>query len=134
MGLADCDLLAAIVARARTHGIVEACSYFQPLLAAHYAAGASPVGTELQRIRSFFDRVREEPAAAKPEPGGRTSEPTESKDPNAFPAGTRVQSPRFGTGTVLAASGSGDGLTYTVRFDQSGDKRILARFGGLQRV
>ena len=97
-------------------------------------AGGVSVATELQRIRSFFDRVREEPAAAKPEPGGRTSEPTESKDPNAFPVGTRVQSPRFGTGTVLAASGSGDGLTYTVRFDQSGDKRILARFGGLQRV
>ena len=60
------------------------------------------------------------------------SEPGEMQDPSAFPAGTRVKSPRFGAGTVLAASGRGDGLTYTVRFDQGGDKRIMARFGGLE--
>jgi hypothetical protein len=46
--------------------------------------------------------------------------------------GTRVKSPRFGTGTILAASGRGEGLTYTVRFEQGGDKRIMARFGGLE--
>ena len=97
-------------------------------------AGGVSVATELQRIRRFFERVKESPAPASALPGGRSTEPAENKDPNAFPAGTRVQSPRFGAGTVLSASGSGDGLTYTVRFDQSGDKRILARFGGLQRV
>jgi len=92
------------------------------------------VATELQRIRSFFDRVREVPAASGDANGGRSSEPAELKDPNAFPVGTRVTSARFGAGTILAASGRGDGLTYTVRFDQGGDKRIMARFGGLEPV
>lgn len=94
--------------------------------------GGASVATELQRIRSFFDRVKEVPP---PDPaGGRLSEPAEQKDPSAFEAGTRVKSARFGTGTVLAASGRGDGLTYTIRFDQGGDRRIMARFGGLERV
>jgi DNA helicase-2/ATP-dependent DNA helicase PcrA len=96
--------------------------------------GGASVATELQRIRSFFDRVKEAPAASHEPQAGRPSEPTESQDPSAFATGTRVQSPRFGAGTVLAASGRGDGLTYTVRFDQTGDKRIMARFGGLERV
>ncbi|WP_243288013.1 ATP-dependent helicase [Geothrix terrae] len=95
-------------------------------------AGGSSVATELQRIRSFFDRVKEVPPS-EPD-GGTFSEPAETKDPNAFEPGTRVRSPRFGEGTVLAATGRGEGLTYTVRFDQGGDKRIMARFGGLARA
>ena len=96
--------------------------------------GGASVGTELQRIRSFFDRVREAPVPPSQPESGRLAEPAEGQDPGAFPAGTRVQSARFGLGTVLSASGRGDSLTYTIRFDQTGDKRILARFGGLQRV
>ncbi len=96
-------------------------------------AGGSSVATELQRIRGFFDRVKETAAPPSEREGGRLAEPAERQDPGAFPVGTRVQSARFGSGTVLAASGSGDGLTYTIRFDHGGDKRILARFGGLQR-
>jgi DNA helicase-2/ATP-dependent DNA helicase PcrA len=95
-------------------------------------AGGASVATELQRIRSFFDRVRDVPVPPSEAEGDRFSEPTEMKDPTALAVGTRVKSPRFGSGTVLAASGRGDGLTYTVRFDQSGDKRIMARFGGLE--
>ena len=44
-----------------------------------------------------------------------------------------MRSPRFGAGTVLAATGRGDGLTYTVRFIEAGDKRIVARFGMLEK-
>ena len=95
-------------------------------------AGGASVATELQRIRSFFDRVRDSPVPSNERDGAMLSEPGEMQDPSAFPAGTRVKSPRFGAGTVLAASGRGDGLTYTVRFDQGGDKRIMARFGGLE--
>ncbi|WP_257304880.1 ATP-dependent helicase [Geothrix campi] len=94
--------------------------------------GGGSVATELQRIRSFFDRVKEVPVSPPDSDGARFSEPAESKDPNAFEAGTRVKSARFGVGTILAASGRGDGLTYTVRFDQGGDRRIMARFGGLE--
>jgi len=96
-------------------------------------AGGASVATELQRIRSFFDRVKEAPAPSFDPEGGMRSAPAEKEDPNAFPAGTRVRSARFGVGTILAASGRGDGLTYTVRFEQGGDKRIMARFGGLER-
>jgi DNA helicase-2/ATP-dependent DNA helicase PcrA len=95
-------------------------------------AGGASVATELQRIRSFFDRVKEVPVPTNEAEGGRSSEPAEKQEPNALPMGTRVTSPRFGAGTILAASGRGDGLTYTVRFEQGGDKRIMARFGGLE--
>jgi DNA helicase-2/ATP-dependent DNA helicase PcrA len=95
-------------------------------------AGGASVATELQRIRSFFDRVREVPVPRSEAAGGESSEPAELKDPHAFATGTRVQSARFGAGTILAASGRGEGLTYTVRFDHGGDKRIMARFGGLE--
>ena len=94
--------------------------------------GGASVATELQRIRSFFDRVKEVPASSEPA-SHHTPEPVEQVDAGAFPVGTRVRSARFGSGSILAASGRGDGLTYTVRFDQGGDKRIMARFGGLER-
>lgn len=97
-------------------------------------SGGASVATELQRIRSFFDRVKEvPPPPGEPEADG-LPEPPEPRDPGAFEAGTRVRSPRFGAGVVLAATGRGEGLTYTVRFDQGGDKRIMARFGGLERT
>ncbi len=95
--------------------------------------GGASVATELQRIRGFFDRVKEVAVPTDAETGGRFSEPAEMQDPSAFPVGTRLKSARFGAGTILAASGRGEGLTYTVRFDQGGDKRIMARFGGLER-
>jgi hypothetical protein len=43
-----------------------------------------------------------------------------------------VLSPRFGRGVITAATGNGDGLTYTVRFPE-GEKRIMARFGMLEK-
>jgi len=98
------------------------------------ASGGASVATELQRIRGFFDRVRaqaEEPAeprAEDPEP-----EPESRPAAGAWPSGTRVRSPRFGRGIIVASSGSGDGLTYTVRFAEAGEKRIVARFGMLER-
>ena len=98
--------------------------------------GGVSVATELQRIRSFFDRTRPEPAGP-PEPeeaSGRPAEPPAEELPSAggWPAGTRVRSPRFGRGVITAATGRGDGLTYTIRFE-TGEKRIVARFGLLER-
>jgi hypothetical protein len=43
-----------------------------------------------------------------------------------------VLSPRFGKGVITAATGSGDMLTYTVRFGD-GERRIVARFGMLEK-
>ncbi len=100
-------------------------------------AGGASVATELQRIRGFFDRVRaqaEEPA----DPSGHRDEQPEPEPESrpaagAWPGGTRVRSPRFGRGIIVASSGSGDGLTYTVRFAEAGEKRIVARFGMLEK-
>ena len=43
-----------------------------------------------------------------------------------------MRSPRFGRGVITAATGSGEMLTYTVRFPE-GEKRIVARFGMLEK-
>jgi DNA helicase-2/ATP-dependent DNA helicase PcrA len=96
--------------------------------------GGTSVAEELGRIRSFFNQVKapapEAPAAADapaPEPEEPRPAPAGS-----WPKGTRVRSPRFGRGVITAASGSGDMLTYTIRFPE-GEKRIVARFGMLER-
>ena len=100
--------------------------------------GGSSVATELNRIRSFFDKVR---ATAEVDSEGKSA-PTllaalphasaQSASPEAWPKGTRIRSPRFGRGVITAATGSGEGLTYTIRFE-TGEKRIVARFGMLER-
>ena len=92
--------------------------------------GAASVASELGRIRSFFDKVRA-PGAPEAEPEA----PAEAPPPvpaGSWPKGTRVRSPRFGRGVITAATGSGEMLTYTVRFPE-GEKRIVARFGMLER-
>jgi len=106
--------------------------------------GGMGVASELARIRGYFDRAREEGADAHPperEDGPAADgdaampappPPPEVFDSNAWPKGTRIRSPRFGRGVILASSGRGDGLTYTVRFE-AGEKRIMARFGMLER-
>jgi DNA helicase-2/ATP-dependent DNA helicase PcrA len=107
--------------------------------------GGTSVASELNRIRGFFERVKGSvPAAAQdpiqaPEgsegpdaPGASPDLPPEPPAVSGWPKGTRVLSPRFGRGVITAATGSGDGLTYTVRF-QDGEKRIVARFGMLTK-
>ncbi|MBI4911435.1 MAG: UvrD-helicase domain-containing protein [Acidobacteria bacterium] len=91
--------------------------------------GAS-VASELHRIRGFFDRVRA--AQGRPPETPRVESSQEEGGDGAWPAGTRVLSPRFGRGIVTASTGRGEGLTYTIRFE-GGEKRILARFGMLER-
>ena len=94
--------------------------------------GGASVATELQRIRGFFDRTRGMGGALDGPPGPAESRPAEIRTADGWPSGTRVLSPRFGRGVVTAATGKGDGLTYTIRFE-SGEKRIVARFGMLER-
>jgi len=115
--------------------------------------GGTNVATELQRIRNFFDRARSQMNAAEipppaevgdAEPGhpanipgaqeensgeGVSSQPSPD---NAWGKGFRVRSPRFGRGVITGVTGSGDMLTYTIRFE-CGEKRIVARFGMLEK-
>jgi len=100
------------------------------------STGGTSVSSELHRIRGFFEKVRAAipEALAGPGPGGAPEPPPEEPPApaGAWPKGTRVLSPRFGRGVITATTGSGDGLTYTVRF-QDGEKRIVARFGMLEK-
>jgi len=101
------------------------------------SGGPTTVATELNRIRGFFDRVKamvpEEAApAAAPEALEPAPEPRVQALGGGWAKGTRVLSPRFGRGVITAATGSGEMLTYTVRF-QDGEKRIVARFGMLEK-
>jgi DNA helicase-2/ATP-dependent DNA helicase PcrA len=94
--------------------------------------GGTSVSSELNRIRGFFERVKGVAAAESPAPA-RPAEPApEEERSGGWPKGTRVLSPRFGRGVITAATGNGDGLTYTVRFPE-GEKRIMARFGMLEK-
>ena len=98
--------------------------------------GGTSVASELHRIRGFFEKVKGA-APLEPVPEGLPTpvappEPPEPPASGGWARGTRVLSPRFGRGVITAATGSGDGLTYTVRFSE-GEKRIVARFGMLER-
>jgi DNA helicase-2/ATP-dependent DNA helicase PcrA len=109
--------------------------------------GGVSVATELQRIRGFFDRARDATGIAggagaenkdAPPRHGRAWDAADTKDAKdgapaqaAWPAGTLVASPLFGRGVITGASGSGDMLTYTVRFE-GGAKRIVAKYGKLE--
>jgi DNA helicase-2/ATP-dependent DNA helicase PcrA len=103
--------------------------------------GSGSVGVELQRIRGFFDRAKGLAELTErdelPEPAAILDEnrPAENaaRVAGSWPTGTRVRSPRFGRGIITGATGSGDGLTYTVRFADCGEKRIVQRFGMLER-
>jgi DNA helicase II / ATP-dependent DNA helicase PcrA len=95
--------------------------------------GAGSVATELQRIRGFFDRTRSQAMGEEAEPPPRAIPVEEPAAKVAWATGTRVRSPRFGRGIIVGATGSGDGLTYTVRFADCGEKRIVQRFGMLEK-
>jgi DNA helicase II / ATP-dependent DNA helicase PcrA len=101
--------------------------------------GGASVAGELQRIRSFFDKVRANRDDEGLNPPEVSSEAPQKfskenlEDSQAWPSGTRVLSPRFGRGMITASTGRGDGLTYTIRFAEAGEKRIVARFGMLEK-
>ena len=46
--------------------------------------------------------------------------------------GLRVRHPVFGTGTVLAVSGSGPGTKLRIRFERAGVKTVVLRFANLE--
>jgi len=91
----------------------------------------STVSSELNRIRGFFERVKAV-AGIETEAAPVPAEPAPEVQAGGWPKGSRVLSPRFGRGVITAVTGSGDGLTYTVRFT-GGEKRIVARFGMLEK-
>jgi DNA helicase-2/ATP-dependent DNA helicase PcrA len=115
--------------------------------------GGANVATELQRIRNFFNRAKSQmnesdtlppikavnpetanhnPNASEPIKNSSKDAPPQTSSPEARDIGARVISPRFGRGIITGATGSGDMLTYTIRFE-CGEKRIVAKFGMLEK-
>ena len=116
------------------------------------SSGGVSVATELLRIRNFFDRAKSQMDLADtpssissenpetcgvPSNAGAGSEttslhPAQPNQHSSWEKGTRVISPRFGRGVITGITGSGEMLTYTIRFE-SGEKRIVAKYGGLEK-
>ena len=46
--------------------------------------------------------------------------------------GATVVHPMFGPGRITSATGSGDKLKLTVRFDKAGTKSVIAKFAKLE--
>lgn len=51
-----------------------------------------------------------------------------------FAAGDRVRHDRFGAGSVVAVSGSGQETKAVVRFDAGGEKTLLLKYARLQKI
>ncbi|MBI3131693.1 MAG: UvrD-helicase domain-containing protein [Acidobacteria bacterium] len=95
--------------------------------------GGVSVAGELSRIRSMFSQVKAQATSESGEESVEAPPPPECAPGDAWPVGTRVRSPRFGRGVITGASGRGDMITYTVRFADSGEKRIVAKYGMLEK-
>jgi DNA helicase-2/ATP-dependent DNA helicase PcrA len=79
------------------------------------------------------DRWRPRPRRAQPARGaGAETEPRPAIA--GLAAGDRVRHPRFGVGTVVAGSGTGEDEEVTVAFPGAGVKRLLLKFAGLERA
>ena len=53
-------------------------------------------------------------------------------DGSTVAPGLRVRHPHFGTGVVLAVSGSGPAQKLKVRFDRAGVKTLVLRYANLE--
>ncbi len=92
------------------------------------------------------------PRAASPQNAAKTSrvynasselnrkvEPVKPRTASSFgleryPAGTRVEHPTFGQGTVLEVRDMGGDYLYRVRFDTVGEKKLMATFAHLKKL
>ncbi len=70
---------------------------------------------------------------------GEKTIPTPPKKPENFgveniPVGSRVRHSIFGEGVILASRTMGGDILYTVNFDGSGEKRLMATYAKLERI
>jgi DNA helicase-2/ATP-dependent DNA helicase PcrA len=56
-----------------------------------------------------------------------------NQDLPSFAPGERVVHKTFGSGSVVTVSGFGRDLKVVVDFDEVGEKRLLARYAGLEK-
>ncbi len=76
---------------------------------------------------------RPEPEDASQEPSGFEAGDALNQDLPSFSPGERVVHQTFGSGSVVTVSGFGRDLKVVVKFDEVGEKRLLARYAGLEK-
>jgi len=86
---------------------------------------------ELLRPVGPFGDVSEPTQKQTSAPRSRVAAAVEEGD---FRGGERVRHPRYGEGTVVAASGSGPRQEVTVHFAEAGLKKLLVKYAGLERI
>mgnify|MGYP000264985576 CR=1 FL=1 len=79
-----------------------------------------PNPTQLKKLRKI--QSNDQPIAAT------------SEDLIALPLGTKVEHQRFGKGVVTLLEGSGNDKKATIKFNGTGDKKLLLRFAKLKII
>lgn len=70
------------------------------------------------------------PLAAAPKPAARPAGPAGAASPKRFRAGTTIEHPKYGRGTILRREGDGEDAKLTISFPGYGLKKILEKFLG----
>lgn len=83
----------------------------------------------LKPVGPFGDAHETAPAPVSSAPVSRAKQGS-----RGFSGGEKVRHPRYGEGTVVAASGEGARQEVTVHFAEAGLKRLLVKYAGLERI
>ncbi len=84
----------------------------------------------LKSVGPFGDAYEPAPAATPDTPVNRV----ERVGKIEYRGGEKVNHPRYGKGTVVAAHGEGDRQQVTIHFASAGIKRLLVKYAGLERI
>jgi DNA helicase-2/ATP-dependent DNA helicase PcrA len=99
--------------------------------------GASSYQRERSPSRSYQQQSYPpsyERDARTPTPRPKAPSTPESYGVKEYPVGTRVSHSIFGEGTITASRVMGGDVLYTVNFDKSGEKRLMATYAKLTKI
>jgi DNA helicase-2/ATP-dependent DNA helicase PcrA len=98
-----------------------------------FADRGMPLPGGIQRLQNKAEAQPAPPAPnGAPGPAPRPSSAPRSGGAKKTFAGTTVQHPKFGRGTVLRQEGDGEDAKLTVSFPGHGLKKIVAKYAGIQ--
>jgi hypothetical protein len=62
------------------------------------------------------------------------TKPTASVDLSSYKPNAKVYHKKFGNGVINSAEAEGDDLKLDITFEKSGNKRLMAKYAGLEIV
>ncbi len=93
----------------------------------------------VENIQQFFaERGKQAPqtpatgANPAPKPGPAAPRPASTARPKSFRAGSTINHPKYGRGTVLRREGDGDDAKLTVSFPGYGLKKLVEKYAGIK--